>query len=148
RRAHSLAPTRAPGRVVPGPAAPQTADPAPKRGPGNRLPRVPWRHPTRSPQVLINLTFSAGWEGRIGAVRGGSFRPLEVFFQTGICDEAGRRERDDDPGARRGAQASASWPEPGCARGPTHSGFAINYAVQFRKRHRGDQDTNQDELRE
>ncbi|XP_035582748.1 uncharacterized protein LOC113920306 [Zalophus californianus] len=32
RRAHSLAPTRAPGRVAPGPAAPQTADPAPKGG--------------------------------------------------------------------------------------------------------------------
>ncbi|XP_032715731.1 uncharacterized protein LOC116869030 [Lontra canadensis] len=34
RRAHSLAPTRAPGRVVPCPAAPKTADPAPKGGPG------------------------------------------------------------------------------------------------------------------
>ncbi|XP_059024872.1 uncharacterized protein LOC131827966 [Mustela lutreola] len=143
-RAHPRARPRRPR-----PCGPPDGRPRPQGGgPGNLLPRLPWRHPTRSPQVSINLTFSAGWEGRIGAVKGGSFRPLEVFFPTGICGEAGRRERDDDPGARRGAQASASWPEPGCAPGPTHSGFAINCAVQFRKRHRGVQDANQDELRE
>lgn len=114
RRAHSLAPTRAPGRVAPGPAAPRWRTPPPKRDQVTRFREChgdPRSLPP--PQAIINLTFAAGWEGRIGAVRGGSFRPLEVFFQTGICDEAGPRERNEDPGARRGAQASASWPESG-----------------------------------
>lgn len=140
RRAHSLEPTRAPRR---GARALSRRTPPP-RGPGNPLPRVPGDPVPRPLGVVINLTFSAGWKGRIGAARGGSFLPREVLFPTGICGEAGRREADGDADARRRAPGSASRPESGCARGPTHSGFAINYAVQIQKTAGIDQDTNQD----
>ena len=124
----ALPPSRPPARRAASPLAgrPRTADPAPEAGaggwgPGNPLPRVPRQPPPSTPpRVVINLTFSAGSKGRIAATRG-SFRRREVFFQTGICGEAGRRARDRDLGARRGAPGSASWPESGFARGPTHS---------------------------
>lgn len=127
----ALPPSRPPARRAASPLAgrPRTADPAPQAravsgagGPGNPRPRVPRQPPPSTPpRVVIDLTFSAGSKGRIAATRGGSFRPREVFFQTWICGEAGRRARDRDLGAQRGALGSASWPESGFARGPTHS---------------------------
>lgn len=48
---------------------------------------------------------------------------MKFSFQTGICGEAGRRARDRDLGAQRGALGSVRGPglESGLARGPTHS---------------------------
>nr|XP_042098649.1 5E5 antigen-like [Ovis aries] len=91
----ALPPSRPPARRAASPLAgrPRTADPAPQAravsgagGPGNPRPRVPRQPPPSTPpRVVIDLTFSAGSKGRIAATRGGSFRPREVFFQTGIC---------------------------------------------------------------
>lgn len=146
-RAHSLAPTRAPGSAAPSLAAPELQAPHPSLAPppfqrGAQVTRLLdcFRDLHALPTPTHNKAHVCGRLGRKDWNGEGTFiSAAGSFLSDWDWGEGDRVGGAGDPGCRRGAPGLTSRLEWGRARGPTHLGFAIDLAERESKAAPGDQ---------